>query len=308
LSPGRYAGGSVALDKSLAESAVRETVGSPLGISTDEAAIGLVSILEQNLLHAVERISIERGHDPSQCTLVAAGGAGPMHGCSVARALGCRQVYVPRQAGAYCALGMLNADVRRDEMKVLIGDLDTIDEAVVLAQFDQLVELAERSIFEEGFTDQNSTMEKTLGLHYAGQQSYIRVSGHDFDRQRIRAEFESVHQRMFGHIQPDGPLEIGALHATGVGELPRLEPVVDNRPTNRELSPIANRRVFCDLKYGTLVTPLYRGDDLYPGFEATGPLLIEEQTTTIYVGKDDQLTVDTYGNYLIILGGKNDGS
>ena len=107
LKPGPYAGGAVTLDLERAEAAIARKIAEPLGINTEAAAIGILQLLEQNVLHAVERISIERGYDPSRFVLVAAGGAGPMHGTSVARALGCRQVYIPRQAGAFCAIGML---------------------------------------------------------------------------------------------------------------------------------------------------------------------------------------------------------
>ena len=86
-----------------------------------------VCSLEQNLLHAVERLSIERGHNPATFTLVAAGGAGPMHGAEVARALGCKRALLPRAAGAFCALGMLQSDVRQDYLQVFLADLDKVD-------------------------------------------------------------------------------------------------------------------------------------------------------------------------------------
>lgn len=304
LAPGPYAGGAVNLDVDLAERAVRDHVAEPLQVSVLEAAIGIVSILEQNLLHAVERISIERGHDPSVCTLVAAGGAGPMHGTAVARSLGCRQVYVPRLAGAYCALGMLNADVRHDFTRVLIDDLDAIDTNVIEAAFADLCADAEKVIAAEGFAPEESYVERYLGLHYAGQQSSIRVSANLFDRSRIRADFESLHQRMFGHIQPGGVLEITALHVTGVGKVPRLELIEDKRGALSP-EPVAIRNVFCGPGHGSIETVVYRGDQLPVGFTLEGPVLVEEQTTTVFVGPGDELSVDRYGNYLIDVGGKS---
>ncbi len=89
-------------------------MAEPLGLSVEDAAAGVIDLVEQHLLHAVEHISIERGHSPRRFTLVAAGGAGPMHGAAVAKGLGCHRVYVPRAAGALCAIGMLHADVRQD--------------------------------------------------------------------------------------------------------------------------------------------------------------------------------------------------
>lgn len=302
LGTGNFADGAIQLDPVLAECALREHIAEPLNIDLHEAAIGIISILEQNLLHAVERISIERGHDPSGCVLVAAGGGGPMHGAAVARSVGCKKVYVPRQAGAYCALGMLNADVRHDVMSVLIHDLDTLDNRILDDAFHELDARASETIAAEGFEGKNASLERQIGLHYAGQQSSIRVPANDFDREQIRAAFESLHQRMFGHIQPAGPLEITALHVTGVGSIARLEPVIDRRVKSFP-SPVAIRDVFCDLEHGMLETTVFRGDQLSPGGKLPGPVLIEEQTTTVFAGPDDEVSVDEFGNYLIDLGG-----
>ena len=131
LAPGPYAGGAVSLDLERAETALRTRVGEPLGLGVHEAAIGVIRLVEQNLLQAVERISIERGRDPARFVLVACGGAGPMHGAAVGRRLGAQGVLVPKLAGVFCALGMLNADVGQDFARVFIArlDEDTANEA-----------------------------------------------------------------------------------------------------------------------------------------------------------------------------------
>ena len=108
LQSGGYAGGSVSLDETLAREAIERRIARPLGIGVEEAAAGVIRLVEQNLLHAVQEISSERRHDPRRFVLVTAGGAGPMHGAGIGRLLGCREVYVPRLSGVYCALGMLH--------------------------------------------------------------------------------------------------------------------------------------------------------------------------------------------------------
>ncbi|MBT6203084.1 MAG: hydantoinase/oxoprolinase family protein, partial [Rhodospirillaceae bacterium] len=175
LREGTYAGGAVTLDGAAARKALETHVATPLGLSVADAAAGIISILEQNLLHAVERISIERGYDPSACFLVAAGGAGPMHGSAVARQLGCRTVYIPRQAGAFCALGMLNADVRRDVSRVLIANIDTVEAQSVETGYGDLEREATGVLASEGFTDDRATTERAMDLRYRGQQWSIRV-------------------------------------------------------------------------------------------------------------------------------------
>ena len=301
LRPGPYAGGAVTLDPERARAALQEHVAGPLGLVVEEAAAGIVRLLEQNLLHAVEKISIERGHDPARCILVAAGGAGPMHGSAVARRLGCRTVHVPRQAGAFCALGMLNADIRRDVMRVLIGDLDKLEAARVAAAWAALEAEASEALTAEGFTGAAAALERSADLRYRGQQWSIRIPAPVFDRAAMRAAFEATHQRMFGHIQPDGEIEIAALHVTGRGLIPRIEPARDDRP-QRTPQPVAVRMAFADGERGMIETPVYRGADLAAGMTLEGPLLVEEDTTTVYAGPEDSLTVDPWGNHMIALG------
>lgn len=301
LHPGSYASGEVKLDRSLAETAISTYIAQPLGINVDEAAIGIVRLMEQNLLHAVERISIERGHDPSRCTLVAAGGAGPMHGTSVARKLGCKSVYIPRQAGAFCALGMLNTDVRYDVMRVLIDDLDTVSEARINDVYAELEHNAGQTLQDEGFSGEAARLERAIDLHYAGQQWSIKVPAEVFDRQQIRQAFEHIHQRMFGHIQPGGVLEIASLCVTGVGLISRLQPAVDTRLAT-EPEPVMVRDVYSENAGKMLPTPVYAGEQLAPAISLKGPVLIEESTSTIFVDQTDRVEVDPSGNYLIHIG------
>ena len=156
------------------------------------------SDLEQNLLHAVEHISIERGYAPGRFALVAAGGAGPMHGTQVARGLGCQRVYVPRDAGALCAVGMLHADVRRDFQRFLTGSLgvdvkERVDQALAELSDDALAAMA-----EEGFGAEAVRLDRELDLHYPGQLWSIRVPAPDgaFDAGAMRGRFEAEYEQI----------------------------------------------------------------------------------------------------------------
>ena len=150
LKPGPYAGGSVVLDGEAARRAVDDRVARPLGLSVEAAAAGIIRLVEQNLLHAVQRISIERGHDPRRFVLVACGGAGPMHGAAVGRMLKCPKVYVPRLSGAFCALGMLNSDVRHDLVRAHMASLDAGALAAIAPRFQELEAEARRALAADG--------------------------------------------------------------------------------------------------------------------------------------------------------------
>ena len=177
LAPGPYAGGAVSLDLERARTALRARVGDPLGLGVEEAAIGVIRLVEQNLLQAVERISTERGRDPARFVLVAGGGAGPMHGAAVGRRLGARGVLVPRLAGVFCALGMLNTDVGQDFARVFIAPLDAEAAGEAQAVYAALEDEARVWLRDGGFGPEAMRFEREADLRYAGQQWDVRISG-----------------------------------------------------------------------------------------------------------------------------------
>jgi N-methylhydantoinase A len=292
MRPGALAGGAVTLDATLARKAVETRLAKPLGLSVEDAAAGMIRLLEQNLLHAVERLSIERGHNPASFTLVAAGGAGPMHGASVARALGCRRALLPRAAGAFCAMGMLQSDVRQDYLQVFLADLDKVDEAALEPGFAAL----------EARAGDAKIKEREIDLRYEGQQWPIRVAvGPAFDAAVARRTFEAEHQRLFGHIQPGGRIDITALRVIGRTTLDWTPPAA-RTPQAAPPKPRETRKVWVDAKHGWQDVPVYDGADLRPGCKLNGPLLIEERTTTAVVGPNDVLEVDERDDFLVHIG------
>jgi N-methylhydantoinase A len=302
LAPATYAAGAVAIDAELAHIAVQDRVAAPLGLDTDAAAIGIIRLLEQKLLHAVQRISIERGHDPRRFTLIAGGGAGALHGASVARALGCRRVYVPRLAGAFCALGMLNSDVRHDFLRVHFGELDQPDQAAIARDFERLQANAMATLAREGFHPEGVTLLHAVDLRYVGQQWDVTVAlpPGPLDPAAVRRAFEAEHERLFGHIQPAGLIEMTKLRLAGIGHLPPLAAVAP-APATTDAPQAETRRVWVDTRRGWADLPVYRGSQLAPGHSFSGPAIIEEQTTTVLAGAGDRVSVDAAGNFIIDL-------
>ncbi|NQW51078.1 MAG: hydantoinase/oxoprolinase family protein, partial [Rhodospirillales bacterium] len=303
LRAGPLAGGAVTLDGALARKAVETKLAKPLGLSVEDAAAGVIRLLEQNLLHAVERLSIERGHNPATFTLVAAGGAGPMHGTAVARALGCRRALLPRAAGAFCAMGMLQSDVRQDYLQVFLADLDKVETTALEAGFAQIERRARDALARDGFGADEVAIGRELDLRYDGQQWPVRVTvaTSGFDAGAARQAFETEHQRLFGHIQPGGRIDITALRVVGRGRLdwtpPATRPPQVGTPKPRE-----TRKVWIDPATGWCDVPIYDGADLGPGCRLDGPLLVEERTTTAFVGPRDMLEVDERDDFLVHVG------
>ena len=294
LQPGPYADGAIVLDADLAATAIERHVATPLGLDVETAATGIIRLLEQHLLQAVERITLERGHDPRRLTLVAAGGAGPMHGCSVGRALGCRQVLVPRLAGAFCAVGMLHSDVRHDLTAVATGRLDEIDPAALTGRFEAMEDEGRARLAAGGFGADDSRFERSVELRYPGQQSSLRVPASG----DLRAGFEALYESLYGHVQPGGAVELTGLRVAALGGLPPMARP-HRPPAAAPPSPGRRQRMWIDPECGHGDVPVYRGEDLAPGHTVAGPLLVEERTTTVVVLPGDTLHV-TPGDDLLI--------
>jgi len=300
LRPGPYAGGSVVLDESLAIAAMGSGVGRPLGLAVEDAALGVLTVLEQHLRHAVETITIERGRDPRQMTLVAAGGAGGLHGSPVARALGCARLTIPAEAGVFCAFGMLNSDLRRDVARSVVGPLADIGMTGILAALREEQSRADALVADDWPDDVPTANVWHIDLRYPGQLWSVRVTANERSTlDTVRRDFESEYERLFGHTQPGGTLEITAVGTTVIGQLPSVP--AGRLPASVSPTPIGHRRCWVDADVGWVETPVYAGETLGAGSTLHGPYLIEARTTTVLGVPGDRLTVSPTGDMEVAL-------
>ncbi|MER8402937.1 hydantoinase/oxoprolinase family protein [Mesorhizobium sp. M1348] len=304
LKPGSYAGGAISLNMDKATDAVRRHLSEPLGIDVEEAAIGLIKLVEQNIQHAIEKVSVERGYNPRLFTLVAAGGAGALHGPSAARSVGCSSLYVPRLAGVFCAFGMCNTDVRHDYSLTWLRELNDKDgehQQALDRAFDELQSQAEGFLHREGFSADNSTFIRGYEMRYVGQQWNVSVDCQSTNLNDVRRSFETTHERLYGYFQEEGPVLIAGIRLAGVGVQPPLT-VVAPAYSDAKATPTEFRRVWVDHLTGFAVIPVYDGRLLLPGQSLSGPAIIDESTTTLIVGSHDELNVTAANNYLIKIG------
>ena len=299
LRPGKSAGGTLDLDLDAARDAIDVHVAQKLDMSVEEAAAGIIELVEQHLLSAVEHISIERGHSPRRFTLVAAGGAGPMHGANVAAGLGCARVHVPRDAGALCAIGMLHADVRQDFTRFLLGPLDDTPPKTIEAAFSSLTDQALTVMEDEGFDKAEVALDYEIELHHPGQLWSIRVGAEaqGFDPSAARSAFETEYQRLYGHVQDEGTIIVSSLRLTARGSTGEVE-IAGGTPSDGLPDPLDMRQVWFPGN-GWTETAVHDGSLLRPGDTIHGPALIEETTTTVVARPGDRLWVDESGDFFI---------
>lgn len=289
------------LDIELARKAIDAQIGKPLGISLEAGAAGIIRILEQHLVQAVRKVSAERGRDPRRFVLVAAGGAGPMHGAAVARSLASPAVYVPRLAGAFCALGMILAPVKHEHGRVALGPLDAERLNTLALTVKELEAAALQDLVADGFETSQMTFARELDLRHPGQIGTIRVRIEPtgpISLSAVAASFHREHRRLYGHADPTASIELAWASVTGFGAEASIDlaKAVQHRETAHS---VARRPVYFDELGSFVPTEVYRGDDLAAGVHIAGPAIVEETTTCLVVPSDFTCRVDPYGNYVL---------
>ena len=211
---------------------------------------------------------------------------------------------MPRQAGAFCAIGMQHADVRRDFVQVVMRELeDGVGEALADG-YAGLEAQAADALRREGFEPGDTRFGHELDLHYEGQQWDVRVAlAPDASPDEIRAAFEAEYDRQYGHTNPGGQIVVSNLRVVGIGKLPPLAEIVFETD-ERRAEPSSTRPVYDEAAGGFLDTAIYEGARMEPGHFVDGPAVIEEETTTVIVGSGERCAVDRLDNYLIAFSGK----
>ena len=297
LKPGARLAGRIALDEDLARRAVR-TLG--LQVLTDEAAAeGVVRIAVARMVSAIKQISVAKGHDPRDFTLVAYGGAGPMHGAVIAEELEIERVLVPTGPGNFAALGSLISDVKQDFVRtrtLLLRRLASFAE--IADEFDRLEAEARRSLEAEGVAPEDFRSRRALGMRYLGQSWEIDVDVPPdmVTVEALEAAFHETHERRFGH-RNDGETEVVSFRLTGTRR--GGEPAFG---AWRVAGDGAGARVETRVVYfgGRFFdTPVLARDRLPAGISHAGPAIVEEEGATTVVPPEWCLRVLDSGDLLM---------
>jgi N-methylhydantoinase A len=286
-----FLGGSVELHRGRAEHMLDEQKG-PLA-TVEEFAAGILRVVESEMEKAIRVISIERGHDPRDFTLVAFGGGGPLHACSLARALRIPTVLIPAMPGALSAVGILLADTVRDYSRTVMLPGKAIEEPG--SHFAELEERGRAEFAAEGL---EGAMERTLDLRYARQGYELNVVWDEQSPQAAIEAFHELHRRRYGFCDVARPVEIVNLRlrmiAKGEPYAPaRQEPL----PGDGRSARYAEREVI--FEGPPIKTRFYERDKLVAGDLIRGPAMITEYTAATVLPPGDMLRVDGFGNLII---------
>ena len=279
-----------------AHAAVRERIAEPLGVAPEEAALSVLQVANARMAREIRRVTVERGRDPAEFTLVAFGGAGPMQAAPVAANMDIGSVVLPRSPGVFSARGLLLADVRMDESQAYRG---TEPDAETGA--DVLGEVRERLLGrfrEQGFDPDEVAVETTLDMRYRGQSYEVRVplSEGAFTADSLAAvteRFHDAHARRYGHAMRDEPVELVTVRVSGTIPTAALDATADGAADGPARTGV--RDVYFDGP-GFVETAVVDRERLAPGETVAGPAILEESSATAVLPPGAEATVTDRGN------------
>lgn len=305
LNPVSLLGGRLAVDAEGAREAIRKHIADPLKISTDKAAYGIYSIVNNNMANGIRRVSIERGYDPRDFALIGAGGATGLHLTALAQDIGCRTVLVPKLASGLCAFGQVISDIRYNYMAATPMRLDDeADLSVIEKRFAELQDQARATLKEEGTPEERIEFRRSIDMRYVGQvhECTVDIGSLTVDEEnlpQIRQRFHDLHKQLFTYNEPDSLIEIINIECVAIGKTAPLQPTQLPKGEKAE-DAIRDRR---EMVFGSdaerVMTPIYDGDRLGVDNVLDGPAVVEELTTTIVVHPGWQLRLDASGTYVI---------
>ncbi|PYI56362.1 hydantoinase/oxoprolinase family protein [Paenibacillus flagellatus] len=308
LNPDGILGGRMALDVEASKRAVEKHICDATKLSLLEATMGILSVVNANMTRAIRLISVEKGYDPREFTLVSFGGGGGLHCGALARELGIPRILVPPSPGTFCSLGLLVTDVRSDYVRSSLqesngGGLDTIR-----GLFADMEREGAAMLAKEGVPESNRRYALGLDMRFKGQNyeltvpvewSELTVEG----LPAIVARFHEQHEKNYGYSNRNGVVEFVNYRVTALGELPKaaLRAEEESAGAGRTVKPTSTRDVyFAETdRPGYYSTGIYSRTDLLPGDRLAGPAIIEQMDSTILLLPGQTLRVDAYRNLLI---------
>jgi len=300
VDPHRFLSGGMELHVEAAIAAIRERIAEPLGLDDLAAAAGVLDVMLAKTVGAIRQITVERGHDPRQFSLLAFGGAGPLVAPMLAREMGIGEVIVPFAPSGFSAWGMLSADVVEDVSRTLMVVLDDDSVAALADEFAELEAEATASLAAQGVAGSRAVLERAIEVRYLGQEHTLTVAvAADATAASLTAAFNELHEARYGHLM-DNRVQILNIRVRGVGRTERVElprhPRGDGDPVQASLP---SRTAFDFGARSPVEFAVYDRALLEAGDEFDGPALVDEGTSTTVVHSGQRVTVDPHG-YLLI--------
>jgi len=296
LSRDSLLGGALRIDAAAAEAAIAAHVAHPLGLPVPEAAARVAEVVNANMAHALRIVSIERGHDPAEFSLIAFGGAGPVHAAFLAAELGIPEVIVPPAPGAFSALGLVASDIKRDWSRTLYAELTALAPERLAEAVVGMEEIARAFLVDAQVPTERQALLRQADLRYRRQAYELTLPIADgpitcATLERLATDFHAKHEQTYGHANRDEPVQLVNLRLTAVGRLPMM---AFAQTPDADLVTEKSRDVWF-VETGFVRAPVLWRGTLIPGVALDGPKVIESLDSTVVLPPGWRAAVDAAG-------------
>jgi N-methylhydantoinase A len=307
LDPDYFLGGQFKINLEAARRAIKERIADPSGLSIEEAAWGLHQVVNESMANAARIHTLERGKDPHRFPVFAFGGAGPVHGFRIARALGSPAFIVPFGAGVMSAVGFLTAPLAFDYVRSWPGRIDALDWQAANALLSEMEAQGQALLVQSGVLPKHISHRRVADIRYIGQGHEIQVplpAGQLSSESipTILSSFEEIYRRLYERLSRSVPVEIINWRVTSSGPAPqvRLQAAGDEQKAAQSARKGSRMAYFPELG-GYHDVPVYDRYSLQPGTDFAGPAIVEERESTAIVGPHCRVRIDKQRNLIIEL-------
>ena len=306
LNPQHLLGGELSIDMNAARKAIEEKCAEPLGMSLVEAAVGIIEIANSAMVNTLRLVSVQRGYDPRDFTLIAFGGAGPVHANRLAEELAAPITVIPMSPGTTSAIGLLSSDLKHEYATTLIRQLGDLDPKEVEKIYRKLEAQGSAALTREGITDEQKNFTRQIDMRYVGQSYELTVqmpscSVSPDSLDTVVTSFHKEHERAYGHSPTSEPVEVVTLRSISVGNIarPNLGTFHREEADPKEANPSLRPVYFSEI--GDFVDcPIYDRYLLKSKETIEGPGIIEEMDSTTVLHPGWVAEVDSFGNLLLM--------
>ena len=305
LNPEGLIGGKLPLNYKNAFNSIKKNIAKPLDIEVQKAAYGIFTIVNNNMVNGIRRVTVERGYDPRDFVLVAGGGATGAHITALAKEMGIDTVLVSKLSSGLCAYGQIISDVKYNFMATIPTRLNLLKAAEEINNaFKRIESKGIKYLNKDGFEEKNIKIYRSLEMRYVGQIHECTVNIDFFEitnetLENIKEAFHNRHKELYTYSETESPVELVNIESTIYGKIDRptyLE--LENKGQINDALKTSRNLIFSET--GNLIkTPVYDGNKLSPGHQINGPAVVEEDTTTLVIEPEWFLELHKSGTYII---------
>jgi N-methylhydantoinase A len=291
------------IDSDASATAIEEHIASASQLDVETAAAGVLEIVTKNMVDGIRQVSIEKGHDPRDFTMVCGGGAGPAHATALADELGVGRVLVPKTASVLCAYGEVVSNYKHNQLASYPSRIEEVDAADLESRFAALEAEARERLATEGIAEDDVELQRVFEMRYRNQIKECEVTMPAVEiteewLSSLREAFDRRHEELYTYAEPETPVDVINIESVAHGHVTPPD-ISGGLPTegSAEDARAGSREAYFEADGGFTETPVYDGARIPAGAELVGPAIVEEATTTMVVNPGWRARLDDAGVY-----------